>query len=67
VLTDQIPANTTYVPGSIKLDGVAQGDGNADGDSGEYIAGPPRRVSVALGNLAAGAPARTVIFKVTIN
>ena len=67
VLTDQIPANTTYAPGSITLDGVAQGDGNADGDSGEYIAGPPRRVSVALGNLAAGAPARTVTFKVTIN
>jgi len=67
VLTDQIPANTTYVANSITLDGVAQGDGNADGDSGEYIAGPPRRISVALGNMAAGAPARTVTFKVTIN
>jgi hypothetical protein len=32
------PANTTYVPSSITLDGVAQGDGNADGDSSEYIA-----------------------------
>lgn len=67
VLTDQIPANTTYVANSITLNGVAQGDGNADGDSGEYIAGPPRRISVTLGNLAAGAPAKTVTFKVTIN
>lgn len=35
VVTDPIPADTTFVPGSIRIDGVAQSDGPGD-DQGEF-------------------------------
>jgi uncharacterized repeat protein (TIGR01451 family) len=38
IITDAIPADTTYVPGSLKLDGVALTDA-ADGDAGEVVGG----------------------------
>lgn len=60
VVADAIPTNTTYVPGTITLNGVAVADGTA------YSAGPPATVSVTSASLAAGATA-TVTFRVTIN
>ena len=53
VITDPLPAGTTYVPGSIAVNGLARSD-TADADNAQYIA-LTRTVSVALGNVAAPA------------
>lgn len=52
-ITDPLPAGTTYVPGSIAVNGLARSDA-ADADNAEYIVAT-RTVSVALGNLPAPA------------
>ncbi|TAN82701.1 MAG: DUF11 domain-containing protein [Gallionella sp.] len=62
VVTDPLPANTTYVPGSIVAGGAAQTDA-ADADQAQFAA---NTVSVSLGSVAA--PATIVItFRATIN
>lgn len=62
VITDPLPANTTYVPGSIIVSGVAKTDA-ADADNAQFVA---NTLSVSLGNVAA--PANLVItFRATIN
>jgi uncharacterized repeat protein (TIGR01451 family) len=66
VFTDQIPANTTYVAGSLQLNGAALSDA-ADADAGEYAAAAPARVRVALGSLTTASGPQTVTFAVTIN
>ncbi|HET7609658.1 MAG TPA: hypothetical protein VFL84_13340, partial [Gammaproteobacteria bacterium] len=48
-LTDPIPASTTYVAGSLRLNGTPLTDA-ADGDAGSFVLGPPR-VAVSLGDL----------------
>jgi uncharacterized repeat protein (TIGR01451 family) len=53
VLTDAIPAHTSYVADSLFLDGVALTDEAGD-DAGHYL-GASRLISVSLGNLAGGA------------
>lgn len=62
VLVDQIPANTTYVPGSIKVDGVAVTDAD-DGDFAKFEAGSVVVSFPTLGALTSG----TFSFQVTIN
>lgn len=64
--TDAIPANTTYVPGSLSLNGTALSDG-ADADAGRFDAAPAPGVAVALGDLTAAAGPQTIVFRVTIN
>lgn len=59
---DNIPANTTYVPGSLTLGGVSLTDA-VDGDAGRFASGA---IAVALGTVAGG-NTRTVTFRVTIN
>ncbi|MFM9976947.1 MAG: hypothetical protein ACKVOP_02725 [Sphingomonadaceae bacterium] len=59
---DPIPANTTYVPGTITLQGTGLSDAT-DADAGEIAA---NRVTVRFGNVAAG-QSRTVTFRVTVN
>lgn len=61
-IADAIPANTTYVPGSITLGGTAQTDA-VDADAGSFAS---NQVSVALGTVAGGST-RTVTFQATIN
>lgn len=64
VITDPMPANTTYVPGSIVVNGSAKTDA-ADADNAQFISAT-QTVSVSLGNVAA--PANIVItFRATIN
>jgi uncharacterized repeat protein (TIGR01451 family) len=63
VLTDNIPANTTYVPGSIVQDGGGKSDA-ADGDNADFNG---TRVRVNVGSLAAGGGATTITFRVVIN
>lgn len=65
-IDDAIPANTTYLAGSLRLNGTALTDA-ADADGGEFQAGAAPRVRVALGDLTQVAGAQTVVFTVTIN
>jgi uncharacterized repeat protein (TIGR01451 family) len=66
VLRDAIPANTTYVGGSLSLNGAPLTDA-VDGDAGSFAAAPPASVAVALGDLAAVAGPQTIVFRVTID
>jgi uncharacterized repeat protein (TIGR01451 family) len=62
VITDPLPANTSYVPNSITVNSVAKTDA-IDADNAQFSA---NTVTVTLGNVAA--PANIVItFKATIN
>ena len=60
--TDPLPANTTYVPASITVDGAARSDAS-DADNAGFAAG---EVRVLFGNTPAPAT-RIVEFKVTVN
>ena len=64
--SDLIPANTTYVTGSLQLNGAALSD-TADGDAGTFVSAPAPEVRVTLGNLSSASGAQTVQFAVTIN
>lgn len=59
-VSDNIPANTTFVPGSITLNAASLPDTN-------FIAGPPARVAVNAGAVAASGGTATVTFRVTID
>lgn len=61
-IVDNIPADTTYVAGSITLGGSSLTD-TVDGDVGDYNG---TRINVALGTVAGG-QTRTVTFKTTID
>ena len=63
---DNIPANTTYVPGTLTLNSVALTDG-ADADAGAYETTPTTRVRVTLGTLTQASGTQTVQFAVRIN
>ncbi len=65
VITDPIPANTTYTAGSLSLNGGPLTDA-ADGDAGERI-GVPGTVTVRLGDLTSASPVQTILFDVRIN
>ncbi len=62
VVTDPVPANTTFVPGSLLLNGTAVAAG-----TGDYNVTTPGAVTVKLGNVAGSAIAQIVKFQVTIN
>jgi uncharacterized repeat protein (TIGR01451 family) len=66
VFSDVIPANTTYKPGSLKLNGGGLSDAS-DADGGQYINSPTAQISVALGTLTAASSTQTISFVVTIN
>jgi uncharacterized repeat protein (TIGR01451 family) len=65
-VNDLIPANTTYVAGSLQLNGAALSD-TADSDAGTFVSAPAPEVRVTLGNLSSASGAQTVQFAVTIN
>ena len=64
--TDAIPANTTYVAASLRLNGGALSDA-ADADAGALAGAPTPAITVALGNLTAASGPQTIEFTVTIN
>jgi uncharacterized repeat protein (TIGR01451 family) len=66
VIDDAIPANTTFVPGSLRLNALVLSDA-ADADAGEFIGGANAAIRVRLGNLTAAAGNQTITFQVTIN
>ena len=66
VFTDNIPAGTTYVAGTLRLNTGVLSD-IADADVGAFEATPLARVRVQLGNLNAASGTQTIAFAVTIN
>jgi uncharacterized repeat protein (TIGR01451 family) len=66
VFTDSVPANTTYVPGTLRLNSAVLSDA-ADADAGSFLTTPNAHVSVQLGTLTQASGAQTVQFAVTIN
>lgn len=66
VVDDAVPANTTYVPGSLRLNAAPLSDAT-DADAGEFIGGASPAIRVRLGNLTAAAGNQTIVFQVTIN
>jgi uncharacterized repeat protein (TIGR01451 family) len=60
-VTDNIPANTTFVSGSIRLNTAPLPD------TGNFQDGPPARVVVNAGTLPDSGGAATLTFQVTIN
>lgn len=67
VISDAIPAQMTYVPGSITLDGVSQSDDeDMPEDLSNYNVTTPAAVTVNLGDVNAPA-VRLIEFETTIN
>ncbi len=65
-ITDPLPPNTTYSPATLRLDALGLTD-TADGDAGDVTATTPGTVTVNLGTVPAGSPARAIEFKVIID
>jgi uncharacterized repeat protein (TIGR01451 family) len=65
VLTDPVPANTTYQPGTITQDGASRTDG-ADADNADYDVTNAGEITVDIGTLASGA-STTITFQVMID
>ncbi|HSC16756.1 MAG TPA: hypothetical protein VLI71_16625 [Gammaproteobacteria bacterium] len=63
--SDPIPASTTYVAGSLRLNGAPLTDA-PDADAGSFVLAPAR-VAVSLGDLTAAAGPQTIDFRVTID
>ena len=66
VLTDPIPANTTYQAGTITYNAAARTDG-ADGDNADYNVTNLGQITATIGALAASGGTATVTFQVKIN
>jgi len=66
VITDPLPVFTTYVAGSLTLNGSSLSDA-ADADAGDVGATTPNQVTVALGNVAGGSLPQNITFAVTID
>lgn len=64
VITDPLPGNITYTPGSIKLNGVTQTDATDAIDNSSFSA---NTVSVAIGSVTAPAGNVVIEFQATIN
>ncbi len=67
IFNDSVPANTTYVAGSMNLNGAPVTDA-PDADAGQLItlAGIPT-INVLLGDLTTASGPQTVVFTVTID
>lgn len=66
VITDVIPAYTTYTPGTLKLNAGALSD-NLDADAGDVGGTTAGTVTVSLGNMLSTTAVQTIAFDVTIN
>lgn len=66
VITDPVPANTTYVANSLTLNSGALSDA-ADADVGDFNASNANSITVNLGTLNSGSGTQLITFSVTIN
>ena len=68
VVSDAVPADTTYNTGTLTLNAGAPLTEIADTDPGEVTGAPgTETVSVTLGDLTSASPVQTISFDVTIN
>ncbi len=67
VFSDAIPANTTYLAGSLELNSVSLTDAGGGDDAGEFTTTPAPQVRVTLGDLTTTSGPQTIEFAVTIN
>lgn len=65
VFSDALPANTTYIANTLRLDNAALTDA-ADADAGDVGGTTADAVTVKLGNLTSASPAHTITFDVKI-
>ncbi len=65
VVRDPIPADASFVPGSIRLNGAALTD-VADGDAGELDTAGAATIVVRLGDLTQASGTQTILFDVVI-
>lgn len=66
VIRDPVPTWSTYVPGSITLNGIPVSDAN-DGDAGEFDNAVAPTVIVRLGDLTQADGVQTIVFQVQID
>lgn len=66
VITDPIPTNTTYTPGTLKLNGAALSDAAGD-DAGDVGGTTPATVTVKLPGSLTSASSQIITFDVMIN
>ncbi len=66
VVSDAIPLNTTYNPGTLMLNGTPFTDA-LDGDSGDVGGTTTGAITVDIGDVAVGGPGQTITFTVTID
>ncbi len=66
VITDPVPANTTYSAGSLTLNTTPLSDA-IDSDAGDVGGTTSNTVTVKLGDLSPASPTQTISFKVIIN
>lgn len=62
VISDPIPADTLYDPGSITLDAAPRGDANTDGDGADFNGTTANAITVDLGDVTAPA-SHTITFR----
>lgn len=65
IITDPIPANSTYADGTLALNGGGLSDVTGD-DSGS-VGGIPATVTVDLGDMTSASAVQTITFEVLIN
>lgn len=66
VITDPIPANTTYTAGTLKLNGMALSDAK-DADAGDVGGTTAGTLAVSLGDLTSSSAVQSITFDVKIN
>lgn len=66
VITDPVPANTTYVPNSLTLNASSLTDVGGD-DAGDFNVTNPGEITTALGDLDSASPQQDITFQVTID
>jgi uncharacterized repeat protein (TIGR01451 family) len=66
VISDPLPTNTSYKPGSLTLNNTPLSDG-ADGDAGDVGITAARTVTVRLGDMTSSTPLQLITFEVTID
>ncbi|MFA6450054.1 MAG: isopeptide-forming domain-containing fimbrial protein [bacterium] len=66
VLRDAIPANLSYVPGTIIFNGTPKTDTN-DGDGADYNFTNAGEITVSAGTINSGGGVATVVFQATVD
>ena len=66
VITDLLPPFTTYVAGSLRLNGTPLSD-PADADAGDFGGTTANQVTVSLASVAGGSVPQAITFSVTID